>query len=144
MASHIPTVQVAPAAPRAEALGSIEALFQALADRTRLRILALLLTGEVCVCDIHESLELPQPKVSRHLAYLRRAGLVDGRKQGLWVHYRVANLTDPILRTIQDAVTHALSHVDELQQDTVRLAKRQNCAPLQPGAAPQCVCCSGT
>ena|SRR5688500_2173917 len=141
MASQIPTP---PRAPALEALGPIEALFQALADRTRLRILALLLTGEVCVCDIHESLELPQPKVSRHLAYLRRAGLVDGRKEGLWVHYRLAHLTDPILRTIQDAVTHALGHVHQLQQDTARLAKRQNCAPLQPGAAPQCVCCAET
>src|SRR6476660_2095251 len=60
----------------------MEDLFKALADKTRLRILGLLLTGEVCVCDIHESLKIPQPKTSRHLAYLRRAGLVDTRREG--------------------------------------------------------------
>ena len=58
-------------------LTELEGLFKALADETRLRILGLLLTGEVCVCHIHESLRIPQPKASRHLAYLRRAGLVD-------------------------------------------------------------------
>ena len=57
----------------ARPLPQMEALFKALADETRLRILGLLLAGEVCVCDIHESLKIPQPKVSRHLAYLRRS-----------------------------------------------------------------------
>ena len=70
----------------------MEALFKALGDATRLRILGLLLTGEVCVCDIHESLRIPQPKASRHLAYLRRAGLVETRRDGLWIHYRLGKL----------------------------------------------------
>ena len=69
----------------------METLFKALADATRLRILGLLLTGEVCVCHIHESLKIPQPKASRHLAYLRRAGLVETRREGLWVHYRLGD-----------------------------------------------------
>ncbi len=69
-------------------LEDMEVLFKALADATRLRILGLLLTGEVCVCHIHESLKIPQPKASRHLAYLRRAGLVETRREGLWGHYR--------------------------------------------------------
>jgi ArsR family transcriptional regulator len=129
--------------PGRDALASVEALFQALGDRTRLRILALLLTGEVCVCDIHESLDLPQPKVSRHLAYLRRAGLVETRRAGLWVHYRLATLEDPVLRTIQDAVSHALSHVGDLRKDVTRLARRQCCAPLTPGTPPTCACCGG-
>ena len=68
---------------------AVEGLFRALADTTRLRILALLATGEVCVCHVHQSLRIPQPKASRHLAYLRRAGLVDTRRQGLWVYYRL-------------------------------------------------------
>ena len=72
----------------------METLFKALADATRLRILGLLLTGEVCVCDIHESLKIPQPKASRHLAYLRRSGLVETRRDGLWVHYRLAPLDE--------------------------------------------------
>ncbi len=70
-------------------LDRMASLFQALGDPTRLRILGLLLTGEVCVCHIHESLRIPQPKASRHLAYLRRSGLVDTRRDGLWVYYRL-------------------------------------------------------
>src|SRR5947209_14428406 len=89
----------------------MERVFKALGDGTRLRILGLLLTGEVCVCDIHESLRIPQPKASRHLAYLRRAGLVETRKNGLWVHYRLGKLGDPVLMAIIDAVRHALTDV---------------------------------
>lgn len=66
-----------------------ERLFRACADPTRLRILNLLAEGEVCVCDLVTVLDVPQPKVSRHLAYLRAAGLVSGRKDGLWRHYRL-------------------------------------------------------
>ena len=105
-------------------LADMERLFQALADSTRLRILGLLLTGEVCVCHIHESLRIPQPKASRHLAYLRRAGLVDTRREGLWVHYRLAVSSDPILRIIQQAVAHAVRHVDAVQKDAGRLQKK--------------------
>jgi len=67
-----------------------DALFEALSDDTRRRILALLLTrGELCVCDLFGVLQLPQPKVSRHLAVLRDAALLVSRKQGTWVHYRL-------------------------------------------------------
>jgi ArsR family transcriptional regulator, arsenate/arsenite/antimonite-responsive transcriptional repressor len=108
----------------ARRLEEMETLFKALADRTRLRILGLLLTGEVCVCDIHESLKIPQPKASRHLAYLRRSGLVETRREGLWVHYRVGTLADPVMAAIADAVAHALTHVDSLDRDSERLQKR--------------------
>ncbi len=64
--------------------------FRAVSDRTRLRILNLLQGGEICVCHIVAVLESPQPTVSRHLAYLRKAGLVVARKEGLWMHYRLA------------------------------------------------------
>ena len=97
-------------------MADLETLFQALGDATRLRILGLLLTGEVCVCDIHETLKIPQPKASRHLAYLRRSGLVDTRREGLWIHYRLAQLADPIVNAIASAVQHALTHVDVVQQ----------------------------
>ena len=60
----------------------------------------MLLTGEVCVCDIHESLKIPQPKASRHLAYLRRSGLVETRRDGLWIHYRLGKLVDPVMAAI--------------------------------------------
>src|SRR5687767_12254128 len=92
-------------------LDALEALFKALADRTRLRILGLLAAGEVCVCDIHESLGLPQPTTSRHLAYLRRAGLVTTRKEGLWVHYRLVQATDPVMEQVVESVRHAVGHL---------------------------------
>jgi ArsR family transcriptional regulator, arsenate/arsenite/antimonite-responsive transcriptional repressor len=119
----------------------LEHLFQALADGTRLRILGLLLTGEVCVCDIHETLKIPQPKASRHLAYLRRSGLVDTRREGLWIHYRLAELSDPVVGAIATAVRHALTHVDVVQHDAARLQKRTGCclpAPEQLAAVPCC------
>ena len=105
-------------------MAELERLFQALGDATRLRILGLLLTGEVCVCDIHETLKIPQPKASRHLAYLRKSGLVNTRRQGLWIHYRLAELSDPVLGAIATAVRHALTHVDvetRIEADGVRL-----------------------
>jgi len=114
-------------------LSEMEALFKALADATRLRILGLLLTGEVCVCDIHESLKVPQPKASRHLAYLRRSGLVETRRDGLWIHYRLARLPNPVLAAIGDAVRHALTHVDSVHRDGERLRKRTGCCVPAPG-----------
>jgi len=123
-------------------LPQMEQLFKALADATRLRILGLLLTGEVCVCHIHESLRIPQPKASRHLAYLRRAGLVDTRRDGLWVHYRMASLTDPVLGAIGGAVRHALTHVDVVQRDAQRLRKKTGCCLPAPEAIGAAACCS--
>jgi ArsR family transcriptional regulator len=111
----------------ARPLTDMETLFKALADSTRLRILGLLLTGEICVCDIHESLKIPQPKTSRHLAYLRRAGLVEARREGLWMHYRLGTLADPVLEVVMDAVRHALAHTDAVQRDAHQLRKRTGC-----------------
>jgi ArsR family transcriptional regulator len=68
----------------------LETVFRALSDSTRLRILNLLRGGELCVCDLVAVLDLPQPTVSRHLSYLRRAGLVLARKEGLWHYYRLS------------------------------------------------------
>ena len=108
-------------------VAEMERLFRALADSTRLRILGLLLTGEVCVCHIHQSLRIAQPKASRHLAYLRRAGLVDTRRDGLRVQYRLAVSSDPVLRIIQQAVAQGLRHVDVVQKDADRLQRRTGC-----------------
>ena len=120
---------------RAAQIGTLETLFKALADRTRLRILGLLLGGEVCVCDIHESLKIPQPKASRHLAYLRRAGLVEGRKKGLWVHYRLAPAADAVRGAVVDAVGHALGHVPAVSRDRQRLDKLTGCCAPWPAVA---------
>ena len=111
----------------AKPLTDLERLFKALADTTRLRILGLLLAGEVCVCHIHESLRIPQPKASRHLAYLRRAGLVATRKDGLWVHYRLADAADPVLAAIREAVIQALGSIDAVRKDADRLYQKTGC-----------------
>ena len=120
-------------------LTEMETLFKALGDSTRLRILGLLLTGEVCVCDIHESLKIPQSKASRHLAYLRKVGLVDTRRAGLWIHYRLGRVSDPVLSVITDAVRHALTHLDDVKKDADRLQTRTGCClPVVHSAAHLC------
>src|SRR5437868_4110132 len=121
-------------------LRGMEDLFKALADGTRLRILGLLLAGEVCVCDIHESLRIPQSKASRHLAYLRKSGLVETRRDGLWVHYRLGTLADPVMRAIVDAVRHALTHANPVRRDAERLQKRTGCCVPNPGDASGFAC----
>jgi ArsR family transcriptional regulator len=99
------------------AIDQLESVFKALADKTRLRILALLGNNEVCVCHLHDSLALPQPTVSRHLAYLRRAGLVDVRRDGVWMHYQVARALDPAVQTVVNAAVDALTGVQTTAQD---------------------------
>ncbi|HWZ11611.1 MAG TPA: metalloregulator ArsR/SmtB family transcription factor [Acidobacteriaceae bacterium] len=76
--------------PRTQRPFDIELFFQALADHTRLRLLNLIGDQEICVCYFVEVLDQPQPKISRHLAYLRRAGIVTARREGKWMHYRIA------------------------------------------------------
>ena|SRR5688572_237240 len=99
------------------AIDQLESVFKALADKTRLRILALLGNNEVCVCHIHDTLELPQPTVSRHLAYLRRAGLVDVRRDGVWMHYQVARSLPPTAQTVLNAAVEALTGVRTTEED---------------------------
>ena len=95
----------------------LEGVFKALADKTRLRILALLGNNEVCVCHIHDSLGLPQPTVSRHLAYLRRAGLVDVRRDGVWMHYQVARSLAPNVQSVVNAAVEAVTRVPTTVED---------------------------
>ena len=96
---------------------TLETVFKALADKSRLRILALLGGDEVCVCHIHDTLRLPQPTVSRHLAYLRRTKLVDVRRDGVWMHYRMSASLDPVVRAVIDAAVHAVTHVPTASKD---------------------------
>ena len=99
------------------AIDKLEDVFKALADKTRLRILALLGSDEVCVCHLHDTLGVPQPTVSRHLAYLRRTGLVDVRRDGVWMHYKVSASLDPVVQAVVDAAVHALTHVPTANRD---------------------------
>jgi ArsR family transcriptional regulator len=108
------------------ATGSVEGsarLIKALSDPVRLRLINLLRDGEVCVCHLHGALGLPQPTVSRHLAYLRKSGLVVGRKEGLWVHYRLAEPTNDLHRSLLDSVAPTLADMPSMKADRDRLSR---------------------
>jgi ArsR family transcriptional regulator len=100
---------------------NLELLFKALADRTRLRLIHLLGDDEVCVCSFVETLKTSQPKVSRHLAYLRRAGLVATRRDGKWTHYRLVEPSDPCAAKIFREVREWSAADAEMQSDKERL-----------------------
>jgi len=123
-------------------LNQLEELFKALADTTRLRILRLLMAGELCVCNIHDALKIPQAKASRHLAYLRRVGLVTTRREGLWVYYSLSKSADPIVGTIEHATTHVLGHLDVLRKDAQRLEKQTGCCVPAAARAKDLPCCA--
>src|SRR3954471_17957081 len=96
---------------------------KAFADPVRLRLLNLLCEDrEICVCHLHEALGLPQPTVSRHLAYLRKHGLVVGRKDGMWVHSRRAKPKTSLHRSLVDSLETCLGDLDVFQEDRRRLA----------------------
>jgi ArsR family transcriptional regulator len=100
------------------------------------------MAGELCVCNIHDALNVPQAKASRHLAYLRRVGLVSTRRDGLWVYYRLSKSADPVVATIEDATTHVLGHVEALRKDAVRLEKQTGCCVPGAAAASNLACCA--
>lgn len=92
-------------------------VFRAFSDETRLRILNLLSEGELCVCDVMRVLDEPQSKVSRHFSYLRKADLVIGRKEGLWMYYRLSEHGAKIFRPFIQGLCGSASQVDELCKD---------------------------
>ena len=116
-----------------------EELFKALADETRLRILHLIGDQEVCVCFFVEALNVPQPKISRHLAYLRRVGLVDTRRDGKWIHYRLAKLGAKADEIVKDAIawTHELTDAKkDLARFEVACCQPQKFVTLQGAPIP--------
>jgi ArsR family transcriptional regulator len=102
---------------------SVDLMFRAFSDRTRLRILNMIRSGEVCVCDLVTVIDAPQPKISRHLAYLRRAGLVVGRKDGLWTHYTLAPAQNTFHKKLLECLENCFYDVSELSKDTQLLKK---------------------
>ena len=108
---------------------ALQDVLKALADPTRMRILALLGSGEVCVCHLHTALDIPQPTASRHLASLKKAGLVEARKIGLWVHYRLRVLTDPALQEVVDAARRAAGLTPVVSRDCCRLTEAVRLIP---------------
>jgi ArsR family transcriptional regulator, arsenate/arsenite/antimonite-responsive transcriptional repressor len=108
-----------------------EQFFRALADRTRLRLLNLMRGDEVCVCFFVEILKTNQPKISRHLAYLRRAGIVGARREGQWMHYRIVEPPDIEAARVLTETMRWLETDGEMQRDRDRLV-RICCAPQLP------------
>jgi ArsR family transcriptional regulator len=105
------------------AANSVDAMFRAFADPTRLRILNLLLAGELCVCDIVNTLRVPQPTASRHLAYLRKSGLVQARRDGLWIHYRLAPPRTTFHKRLLDCLACCFQDVPQLARDIKQLKR---------------------
>ncbi len=101
----------------------LDDLFRALADPTRLRLLNLISEGETCVCYFVQVLGAPQPKISRHLAYLRKAGIVAARREGKWMHYRLTWPADAYAANILKTTIAALKNDKEFQRDLQRLSK---------------------
>jgi ArsR family transcriptional regulator, arsenate/arsenite/antimonite-responsive transcriptional repressor len=124
--------------PSRSTTAALDLLFRALADPTRLRLLNLIADREICVCYLVEILRMSQPKVSRHLAYLRRAGMVASRREGKWMHYRLTIPKDEIAaRILQETLRH-LRGKPEMKRDVSRLGDAC-CAPQRfevPAAAP--------
>ena len=99
----------------------VEQVFKALADANRLRIVNLLLHGELCVCDIQYVLENSQPNISRHLAYLKNSGMVLDRRDGYRVFYRIANPRDSNKKLLFEFLRQIFKDEGRLEQDTKRL-----------------------
>jgi ArsR family transcriptional regulator, arsenate/arsenite/antimonite-responsive transcriptional repressor len=121
--------------------GDLVTLFEALADRTRLRLLHLMTAGEICVCYFVEVLGESQTKISRHLAYLRRAGVVAARRDGKWMHYRIVRPTDVQQARVLDCALDAAAVDRQMIRDQVAL-QRACCAtrlpaPLQRAPKPE-------
>ena len=100
-----------------------ELFFSALADKTRLRLLNLMRDGEVCVCFFAEALDTNNPKISRHLSYLKRANLVTGRRDGKWMHYRINPPTDKNARQVFEATMKMLESDNQMNSDRERLVQ---------------------
>src|ERR1035437_7544623 len=109
---------------------NIERFFQALGDTTRLRLLNLMGEQEICVCYFVEILEQAQPKISRHLAYLRRAGIVEARRDGKWIHYRIVMPSDIGAVQVLNQTLAWLKKDRAMQADRARLSKAC-CSPAK-------------
>jgi ArsR family transcriptional regulator, arsenate/arsenite/antimonite-responsive transcriptional repressor len=102
-------------------------LFRALGDETRLRIVALLSHGELCVCHLEKALDLSQPNVSRQLGILRGAGVVEARREGTWVYYSLCEQTHALVESQLETLTTAFGTERALKADHTRL--RKSCGP---------------
>lgn len=104
-------------------MAELAQLFAALADPTRLRLLNLMNGREVCVCHFVEILKQSQPKISRHLAYLRRAGIVSAQREGKWMHYRIERPIDAAAGAALESALRSLEQDHHMQAETARLER---------------------
>ena len=111
-------------------------MFKALADETRLRILHLLCHRELCVCQIVDVLGIGQSKASRHLAHLRNAGLVDDRREGLWIYYSLAQPSGTLDEQVSEWLKRAKDEVPMGKADLEALNNLGECGDLCPDHAP--------
>jgi ArsR family transcriptional regulator len=118
--SELKTTKTAPTA-------RADRLFRAFADHTRLRILNLLQGGELCVCHIVDILQVPQPRASRHLAYLRRVGLLQVRKAGLWSYYSLAPAKGLFHQKLLACLACCFGEVPETREDAARAKRLRQC-----------------
>lgn len=102
-------------------------LFRALGDETRLRIVALLSHGELCVCHLESALDLNQSTASRHLAILKTAGIVDSRREGTWVYYSVTEQEHETVAKALEVLTTSFGAARALRADHAKL--RKSCGP---------------
>jgi ArsR family transcriptional regulator len=119
---------------------SLVQIYQCLCDETRLRILHLLQAGELCVCHFQEILNEPQVKISKHLAYLRKRGLVEARKEANWVIYRLPSKLTPELKANLSCLQDCVSESVVFRRDA---AKRQRLTAKITARSPVC-CTPGT
>lgn len=120
-------------------LQDMETLFSALSDPTRLRLLNLMRDGEVCVCFFTEVLKESQPKISRHLAYLRKSGLVNARRDGKWMHYSIVYPAEEKGKVLLDSALDLLGNEEELRQEREELVRvcLSGTAPVTISKAPK-------
>jgi len=108
------------------AFNQVDRMFRAFSDPTRLRILNLLLGGELCVCDIVNALEMPQPTISRHLAYLKESGLAQTRREGFWMHYKLTTPQTTLHAKLIECLGCCYQDMPQLAEDSKAL-KRSRC-----------------
>lgn len=127
MARRLPTLVEPPVG-----VEDLDTLFKGFADPTRIRILNVLAAGELCVCDVVDVLRLPQPTISRHLAYLRRMGLVECTREGKFAHYRLANAEHAVHRHLIDCARSCFVGVPALDRERRQADKRTAARAMEP------------
>lgn len=113
-------------------IDDLDAVFKGFADPTRIRILSLLAAGELCVCDLVDILRLPQPTVSRHLAYLRRMGLVEATRESRFAHYSLAEPEHAVHRNLINCVRTCFRGITSLDRERRQAEARVRARATEP------------